>query len=72
MTRTLRNGRRKGDGRFVRMLHSELDTDAWRALSGNAVKLLIALRGRHFGSNNGGSSTFQVDLRMWGSGAPSR
>jgi hypothetical protein len=53
MSRTLRNGRRKGDLHHVRIHDWERESPAWRALSGNAVKLLIAVRGRYFGSNNG-------------------
>jgi hypothetical protein len=33
--------------------HAMMDTDAWRDLSGNAVKLLLHLVKMHNGSNNG-------------------
>ncbi|MSP83692.1 MAG: hypothetical protein EXQ94_12425, partial [Alphaproteobacteria bacterium] len=35
------------------MYDYERESPAWRSLSGYAVKLLIALRGRCFGFNNG-------------------
>ena len=45
--------RRKKQPRHVRIYHSMMDTDAWRAASGNSVKVLLALVARDNGERNG-------------------
>jgi hypothetical protein len=39
--------------KHVRVLHSMMDTDAWRAASGNSIKVLLALVRRDNGMRNG-------------------
>jgi hypothetical protein len=48
-----RKGRRKGGGQFVPIPYPMLQSDAWRSLNGNAVRLWVELRGRYNGKNNG-------------------
>lgn len=45
--------RRKREPRHIRLYHSITGSDAWRDLSGNAVKLLIALARFDDGKSNG-------------------
>lgn len=45
--------RRKKEPRHIRLYHSFTDCEAWLALSGNAVKVLIALARFDDGSSNG-------------------
>jgi hypothetical protein len=42
-----------GGNRFLILLYMIIDSPAWRDLSGNAVKLLMAIWRRHNGRNNG-------------------
>jgi len=53
MAKTLRNGRQKGSARFIMLHWYETDSPAWASLSGDAVKVLVALRRRFNGTNNG-------------------
>lgn len=48
-----KNDRRKHEPRHVRLYHQLLDTEAWRHLSGNGVKLLLQLAKYETGKNNG-------------------
>lgn len=45
--------RRKKQPRHVRVYHSMMDTDAWRAASGNSIKVLLALVAKDNGDRNG-------------------
>ncbi len=46
-------GRRKGEGQFWKLRYDLIKSDAFRSLQGNSVKVLIELRGRFNGANNG-------------------
>ena len=48
-----RKGRSKKGGKFVRLGDGLLTSEAWRSLSGSAVRYYIELRHRYNGSNNG-------------------
>ena len=48
-----RKGRSKTGGKFVRLGDGLLISEAWRSLSGSAVKYYIELRRRFNGTNNG-------------------
>ena len=48
-----RQGRRKGGGQFVPIPYNMARSDAWRSLSGAAVKVYVELRSRFNGYNNG-------------------
>ena len=52
MGNTTPKGRRRTPP-FVMITHAMMNTDAWRDLSGNAVKLLLHLVKMHNGGNNG-------------------
>ncbi|WP_145903464.1 MarR family transcriptional regulator [Roseibium aggregatum] len=49
-------GRSKGEGRYMRLLHFMLKTDAWRDLSANARAGYIEIASRYSGRNNGSIS----------------
>ncbi len=49
-----RKGRSKRGGKFVRLGNGLLTSDAWRSLSGSAIKYYIELRRHYNGRNNGG------------------
>jgi hypothetical protein len=49
-----KGNRQKTEPRHIRLYHSMLATPAWRGLSGNAVKVLIAICQLNNGANNGG------------------
>ena len=46
-------GRSKGEARHIRLPHIVTGSPAWSDLSGNAIKLLIALQRLDYGDNNG-------------------
>lgn len=46
-------GRSQGDGQYVNLPYSLLNSEAWRTLSGSAVKVFLELRTRFHGANNG-------------------
>ena len=46
-------GRNKGDGQYVNLPYSLLNSEAWRTLSGAAIKVFLELRSRFHGGNNG-------------------
>ncbi len=46
-------GRSKGEKRHIRLYHDFTDCPAWRDLSGNAIKLLVALMRLDKGGDNG-------------------
>ncbi|WP_417491022.1 helix-turn-helix domain-containing protein [Maricaulis sp.] len=46
-------GRRKGGGQFVAISYPMARSDAWRSLSGAAVKVWVELHTRFNGTNNG-------------------
>ena len=46
-------GKRSDEGQYVPLLYAQLKSDAWRSLSGAAVKLWLELHTRYNGSNNG-------------------
>jgi hypothetical protein len=48
-----RKGRSKHGGQFVPISYVMAVSPAWRALSGNAIKVYIELRRRYNGGNNG-------------------
>ena len=48
-----RKGRSKTRGKFVALGNGLLTSEAWRSLSGSAVRYYIELRRRYNGSNNG-------------------
>ncbi len=48
-----RKGRSKRGERFVPIPYTMLRSDAWRSLSGAAVKVYVELRSRYNGGNNG-------------------
>jgi hypothetical protein len=48
-----RNGKRPENGQYVPLPYAQLKSNAWRSLSGAAVKLLLELHTRYNGSNNG-------------------
>ena len=48
-----RKGKRSESGQYVPLSYAQLKSDAWRSLSGAAVKLWLELHTRYHGSNNG-------------------
>ena len=48
-----RNGKRSSEGQYIPLLYAQLKSDAWRSLSGAAVKLWLELHTRYHGGNNG-------------------
>jgi len=46
-------GRRIGEGQYVALPHFTLRHEAWRQLSGNAIKVYLELHSRFNGANNG-------------------
>lgn len=48
-----KKGRNAGDGQYMGLPYSMTQHQAWRSLSGNAVKVFIELRSRFNGGNNG-------------------
>jgi hypothetical protein len=46
-------GRSKKGGKFVRLGDGMLTSEAWKSLSGSAIKYYIELRRRYNGANNG-------------------
>ena len=48
-----RKGRRKGEPQFIPIPHTMAQSDAWRSLSGGAVKVWIEIRSWYNGANNG-------------------
>ena len=48
-----KKGRSKYDEQFLPIPYSMASSDAWRCLSGAAVKVYVELRSRYNGSNNG-------------------
>lgn len=44
---------RKGEGQYAPLPYGQLKSDAWRSLSGAAVKLFLELHTRYNGGNNG-------------------
>ena len=48
-----RKGRSKRGGKFVRLGNGLLTSEAWRALSGSAIKYYVELRRQFNGTNNG-------------------
>ena len=54
MPKHFRNGRSKHpEGQFTPLPYSMTQSEAWRSLSGNALKLLIELCTGFYGTNNG-------------------
>ncbi len=53
MARHNRKGRSKSGGRFVRLDHYMLKSEAWKHLSPTACKVLVDVWRRHDGTNNG-------------------
>ena len=51
--KTNRKGRSKGEEQFIAMPHNVVKSDAWRSLSGPAVKVYLELHCRYWGGNNG-------------------
>ncbi len=47
------NGKRSHDGQYVNLPYAMLKSQAWRSLSGNAVRLWCELHTRYNGGNNG-------------------
>lgn len=47
------NGKKKGEGQYAPLPYAMLKSDAWRSLSGAAVRLFLELHTRFNGSNNG-------------------
>ena len=48
-----RNGKRSLEGQYIPLPYAQLKSDAWRSLSGAAVKLWLELHTRYNGGNNG-------------------
>ena len=48
-----KKGRSKGEGQYAKAAYSMLQSDAYRLLSGTALKVYWELRTRYHGSNNG-------------------
>lgn len=48
-----RKGRSKNEGQFAKVTYAMLQSDAWRSLSGAAIKVYLELRTRFHGTNNG-------------------
>lgn len=48
-----KSNKRKGEGQYAPLPYGMLKSDAWRDLSGSAVKLFLELHTRFNGSNNG-------------------
>ncbi len=48
-----KSNKRKGEGQYAPLTYGMLKSDAWRDLSGAAVKLFLELHTRFNGSNNG-------------------
>lgn len=46
-------GRNEGEGQYVNLPYSLLNSEAWRTLSGAAAKVFLELRTRFHGGNNG-------------------
>lgn len=46
-------GRRKGDGQYWKLSYFMVESEAFRSLSGGALKVLVEIRCRYNGSNNG-------------------
>jgi hypothetical protein len=46
-------GRNKGEGQYVNLPYELLNSEAWRTLSGPAIKVFFELRTRFHGGNNG-------------------
>jgi hypothetical protein len=46
-------GRNKGEGQYVKLQYELLNSEAWRTLSGPAIKVFFELRTRFHGGNNG-------------------
>lgn len=46
-------GRNKGKGQYVHLWYELLNSEAWRTLSGPAIKVFFELRTRFHGGNNG-------------------
>ena len=44
---------RKGEGQYFTLSYSLVNSEAWRTLSGSAVKVWLELRTRFHGANNG-------------------
>lgn len=44
---------RKSEGQYLPLPYAQLKSDAWRSLSGSAVKLWLELHTRYNGGNNG-------------------
>lgn len=45
--------KRKSEGQYVPLPYAQLKSDAWRSLSGSAVRLWLELHTRYNGGNNG-------------------
>ena len=56
-------GRSKSGGKFVRLGEGLLTSEAWRSLSGAAIRYYIELRRRYRGSNNGRLHLSQAEAR---------
>ncbi|MEO9516087.1 MAG: helix-turn-helix domain-containing protein [Paracoccaceae bacterium] len=48
-----KSNKRKGDGQYAPLTYAMLKSDAWRELSGAAVRVFLELHCRFNGSNNG-------------------
>ena len=46
-------GRLQGEGQYVKLSYRMLQSEAWRSLSGSALKVWLELRTRFNGGNNG-------------------
>lgn len=57
---------RQGSQTFAAMPHKLMDTEDFRSLSGNALKLLCALLYQYRGKNNGDLSCAFTDMQAWG------
>lgn len=45
--------KRKSEGQYVPLPYAQLKSDAWRSLSGSAVRVWLELHTRYNGANNG-------------------
>jgi len=45
--------KRTSEGQYVPLPYAQLKSDAWRSLSGNAVRVWLELHTRYHGGNNG-------------------
>ena len=48
-----RTGRSRRKEQYIGLPHKKVESAAWRALSGNAIKVYLELHSRYWGGNNG-------------------